>query len=215
MTQVTVTGLANAVAVAAGNFHTCALRSDGTARCWGDNAVGQLGDSSATDRLIPVPVSGLTNVVAVSGGAGSTCAVRVDGAVFCWGSNSRGELGDGTTTERHTPVEVPSFRANVDPTADLASNGHRVLLTAVVNCPIDHKVTSEMTLTQDEVTGRGQAGGKCRGGLTEYPVEVSVRQGAPFELGPAQTEIIATVRDGHKVVDVQEWSRRVEIDSAP
>ena len=73
-----------------------------------------------------------------------------------------GQVGNGTTTDRLTPVEVPSFRANVEQTADLASNGHRVLLTAVVNCPIDHKVTIEMTLTQDEVTGRGQAGGKCR-----------------------------------------------------
>ena len=41
------------------------------------------------------------------------------------------------------------------------------------------------------------------------------RQGAPFELGPTHAEIIATVRDGHKVVDVQEWQREIEIDSAP
>jgi hypothetical protein len=139
----------------------------------------------------------------------------VEGAVLCWGFNASGQLGDGTTTDRRTSGEVPSFRANVNPTADLASNGHRVLLTAVVNCPVDHQVTIEMTLTQDEVTGLGQAGGKCRGGLTEYPVEVSVRQGAPFELGRARAEIIATVREGHKVVDVQEWQREVEIDPAP
>jgi hypothetical protein len=72
-----------------------------------------------------------------------------------------------------------------------------------------------MTLTQDAVTGRGQAGGKCRGGLTEYPVEISVRQGAPFELGHARAEIIATVREGHKVVDVQEWQREVEMTRRP
>jgi hypothetical protein len=139
----------------------------------------------------------------------------VNGAPVCWGSNSSGELGNGTTTDRLTPVVVPSFLANVDGTADLASNGHRVLLTALVNCPIDHKVSIEMTLTQDEVTGRGLAGGKCSGALTEYPVQASVRQGAPFELGSAQAEITATVREGHKVVDVQEWSRRVEIVSEP
>ena len=215
LTPVTVTGLTNAVAITAANFHTCALRADGAVRCWGDNGVGQLGDSSTTDRLVPVAVSGLSNVVAVSAGGASTCAVRVDGAVLCWGANGNGQLGDGTTTDRRTPVEVRSVRANVDPTADLASNGHRVLLTAVVNCAVDHTVTIEMTLTQDAVTGRGQAGGKCRGGLTEYPVEVSVRQGTPFELGQAHAEIIATVREGHKVVDIQEWQREVEIDPAP
>ena len=40
-----------------------------------------------------------------------------------------------------------------------------------------------------------------------------MRQGAPVEVG--QAEIIATVRAGHKVVDVQEWQREVEIDSGP
>ena len=35
------------------------------------------------------------------------------------------------------------------------------------------------------------------------------------ELGQARAEIIATVREGHKVVDVQEWSRQVEIVSEP
>jgi hypothetical protein len=96
-----------------------------------------------------------------------------------------------------------------DPIADLASNGHRVLVTAVVNCPVDHRVTIEMSLTQDEVTGRGQVPRR----LDRVPVEVSVRQGGPVEVG--QAEIIATVRAGHKVVDVQEWQREVEIDSAP
>ena len=49
--------------------------------------------------------------------------------------------------------------------------------------------------------------------MTEYPVEVSVRQGGPVEVG--QAEIIATVLEGHKVVDVREWQPEVEIASAP
>jgi len=48
-----VTGLTNAVALAAGGSHTCALLADGTARCWGLNDFGQLGsaaNSSANRR---------------------------------------------------------------------------------------------------------------------------------------------------------------------
>ena len=210
-----VIGLTNVVAIAAGNQHSCALRADGTVRCWGRNDVGQLGDGTRTNRLTSVAVSGLTTAVTVAAGLSHTCALRVDGAPVCWEFNNSGQIGNGTTTDRLAQMEVPSFRANVDPTADLASNGHRVLLTAVVNCPVDHKVTIEVAAFQGAVVGQGRATGKCRGGLTAYPVQISVRQGAPFLPGPAQAEITATVREGHKVVDVQVWSRVVEIDDAP
>ena len=43
--------------VVAGAAHTCALRTDGAVFCWGDNASGQLGDNSTTDRLLPTGVN--------------------------------------------------------------------------------------------------------------------------------------------------------------
>jgi len=57
-------GLADVVAVAAGNYHSLALRSDGTVVAWGDNAKGQ------TD--IP---SGLSNVVAIAAGGNQSVAL--------------------------------------------------------------------------------------------------------------------------------------------
>lgn len=97
-------GLADAVAVAAGGSHSLALKGDGTLWAWGENAYGQLGDGSTTDRTTPVQV--LTGVVAVSAGQWHTLALKTDGTLWAWGRNANGQLGDGTTSDRATPVPV-------------------------------------------------------------------------------------------------------------
>jgi hypothetical protein len=46
--------------------YTLALRSNGTVLAWGENADGQLGDGTTTQRHTPVQVPGLTGIVQVS-----------------------------------------------------------------------------------------------------------------------------------------------------
>ena len=50
--------------ITAGAYHTCALISDGTVTCWGNNSDGQLGDGSTTTINVPVAVVWLRNIVA-------------------------------------------------------------------------------------------------------------------------------------------------------
>ena len=78
----------------------------GTARCWGFNGNGELGDGTTTDSSTPVVVSGLAGAAALTAGNGHTCARLDDGTARCWGLNGYGELGDGTTTNSSTPVTV-------------------------------------------------------------------------------------------------------------
>ncbi|MBK8173238.1 MAG: hypothetical protein IPK60_23290 [Sandaracinaceae bacterium] len=94
------------VAVSSGDTHTCAVRSDGSLQCWGDNSVGQLGTAlpmGATFTQVTVP---LDDIAQVAAGSGYTCAVSVAGNVWCWGQNSLGNLGDGTTDSHSAPSPV-------------------------------------------------------------------------------------------------------------
>jgi alpha-tubulin suppressor-like RCC1 family protein len=57
---VAIGGVTEAVALATGEYHTCAIRGIGALSCWGRNQRGQLGDSTTTDRSTAVGVTGLS-----------------------------------------------------------------------------------------------------------------------------------------------------------
>jgi cysteine-rich repeat protein len=95
---------AAAVALTAGDSHTCALMADQSVRCWGANADGQLGlgnTQTIGDDEVPdaahaaVPLGSPVNVVAAGGN--DTCAILEDGSLRCWGLNDHGQLGLGNT----------------------------------------------------------------------------------------------------------------------
>ncbi len=64
-------------AISAGFDHNCALLSDGSPECWGDNSEGQ-----------SFPPSGLT-LKAISAGFRFSCGLRTDGSPVCWGDINR------------------------------------------------------------------------------------------------------------------------------
>jgi alpha-tubulin suppressor-like RCC1 family protein len=95
------------VQFSAGENHTCAVKTDGSLWCWGNNSYGQLGDGTYTDRNTPVQIMS-SGVSSVALGGYHTCAVKTDGSLWCWGYNGSGQLGDGTYTSRNTPVQIMS-----------------------------------------------------------------------------------------------------------
>ena len=109
---VTPVGLSDVISISAGADHTCAVRSDGTARCWGSNAGGLLGRGTAGGQsATPGPVVQLAGATSIHAGDVHTCATLPAGAVRCWGSSL--QLGDGSTSGGSSSVPVTVQRVDI------------------------------------------------------------------------------------------------------
>ena len=134
-----VPGVDNAVAVAAGSTHSCALTSLGTVSCWGRGADGRLGYGSTGDTYNPKPVlrddNGLTldNVTSIDAGGAFVCAVTTGGALYCWGSNSGGYLGIPTSTTSTTRATLV-IASGVDQIATGLTHSCALMIDQTVKC---------------------------------------------------------------------------------
>jgi alpha-tubulin suppressor-like RCC1 family protein len=185
-TDETVTCAADApcaVQLVAGENHFCARMSDGTARCWGDNAKGSLGTTDAGTApadagigdagdggLVPgtgfvvSAVDGLEDATQLSAGGTTTCALVADGGVQCWGGNDRGQLG----LQVSPPLSDSQAHPAVTPTA-LTSPARRIDVGARSACSV---------LTNGEVW--------CWGDNTELQLARKEPRGVA---GPAKAEL--------------------------
>jgi alpha-tubulin suppressor-like RCC1 family protein len=94
--------LSGVTAISAGVKHVCALMTDTTVKCWGNNSWGQLGTGNTVNSDYPTTVQAslgvdLTGVVSISVGYMHSCALLNDDSVKCWGTNTQGMLGTGNT----------------------------------------------------------------------------------------------------------------------
>ena len=117
-----------ATAISSGDYHTCAIRNDGSVVCWGFGGNGRLGygnpsnvgDTETPGAAGPVDLGTSSlgtplTAVAISAGGAHTCAILSDGTVRCWGFNFNGELGYGNRNDvGGTPGNTPSAAGPVD-----------------------------------------------------------------------------------------------------
>lgn len=101
-----IPGMADVLAVALGPLDACALRSDATARCWGDarSALRKGAGAKPDDPFYTTRLPKGTTALAIGGG--HACALDEAGVVWCWGPNAQGQLGVGDTKPRDRPTRV-------------------------------------------------------------------------------------------------------------
>ena len=99
--------------IGAGDYHTCALKSNGGVVCWGNGTLGELGNDASIHRDHPVTVvdgdgstTPLSGIVQVNAGGYHSCALKNDGGVLCWGYGGFGQLGNDASSNRDHPVAV-------------------------------------------------------------------------------------------------------------
>ena len=138
------------VAVVAGYSNTCAHFEDGTLKCWGSNAHGELGQGDRVWRgyqssgmgsaLLPIDLGIGRSAMKVAVGVERICALLDDRSVKCWGHNAYGSLGYGDSADRGGSDDMGDLLPTIDfggePVLDLASGWYDncVRLPAGLKC---------------------------------------------------------------------------------
>ncbi len=89
-----------------GAYHTCGIKNDGTAWCWGLGTSGRLGNGLTSDRESPSMVLDVGPWTSISAGNLHTCGIKANGSLWCWGDGSTGTLGNGVSVGSAVPLPI-------------------------------------------------------------------------------------------------------------
>lgn len=134
----------------------CARMSDGSVRCVGEGAAGQLGNGAFASSVTPVIVSGITNAQQLCMGRQFACALLSDGTVRCWGNNANGQLANGSVIAGTRGLATPTPALGLNNVRSIACGGAHV-------CALDASDGSVRCWGQNF---RGETGGAIASAVT-------------------------------------------------
>jgi hypothetical protein len=127
--------LSNVIAIAAGNAHALALKSDRTVVAWGQNSFGQTN----------VP-AGLSNVVAIAAGYAHNLALKANGTVVAWGLNNAGQTNVPASLTNVMAIACGQYHSMA-----LIGNGPPIMNVPLANPSVG---TNGLTLSLPSQSGR-------------------------------------------------------------
>ena len=103
----TIAGGNNWNSLSAGDYHTGAIKDDGTLWIWGRNSYGELGNNTTTHTSSPIQTIAYGSLWrSVQTGNGFTAATQIDGTLWVWGKNSNGQLGNQSIQNISSPIQT-------------------------------------------------------------------------------------------------------------
>ena len=141
--------------IAAGTYHSVALKSDGTLAAWGDNSSGECN------------VPGGNNYVAVAAGAYHSIALKSDGSLAAWGDNSLGEcnvpggndyvavaVGDVHSVALKTDGTLVAWGINLDGQCNVPGGNNYVAVAAAKSSCVALKTDGTLAAWGDNSLGQ-------------------------------------------------------------
>jgi alpha-tubulin suppressor-like RCC1 family protein len=188
---VTVPGITNATALSTGeepNGVTCALTAGGTAKCWGADFFGSIGNGTTIAQGYSTPMTvDLSNVNDVAVGGFSVCAQVASGADYCWGYNGSGQLGNGTSSESPNPTPEPVDFGGT-PTAQIVAAPTEGSATVPVVGTLSPSIA-----VGDPVTGEGIVPGTIIAELDGTTVTLSAAETASYSVITLTVDLVNPV----------------------
>ena len=121
--------------LAAGEFHSLALSSDGRVRGWGSSLRGEVGVAANTANgfgnfVLPALLPGVAGASAIAAGARHSMALLNDGTLRTWGDNGAGRLGNGLSGSFSQSTFVAQIPQISTVTAIGAGKNHSLAIVA-------------------------------------------------------------------------------------
>lgn len=111
--------------IAAGYYHTLAIKTNSVLWAWGANESGQLGiGTTAEDRYEPTQVSTDLYWSMVAGGGNHSLGLKTNRTIYSWGYNSYGQLGlgySGDPNDINNPLNYVTTPTQIDSASDWIS----------------------------------------------------------------------------------------------